>query len=158
MFEKKEAVKQQKTEQATENVSNLPAKSQVNFDTMLPADISDDDYLSDVFKEMAARHKAQKSHEITANYLTFDDWQKGEERHYIFAGMTTMQVPDRETGEMKEMAAVKLVDENRAQWITGATVVVSSLKKLDKVFAPVTIQCNGKAKGKGYYDIRVFSY
>lgn len=88
---------------------------------------------------------------MVSEYLKFSDWYEGELRSFIYNGQTTF-IDDQ--GEVKE--AVLLIDRKKKSFITGAAVLVSSLKKLASPY-PVKVKYNGKRKGANgtYFDLEV---
>ena len=108
-----------------------------------------------LFAEMEAKTTGNLQ-ELTANYLSFNDWKVGEERNYIFTAMTTFNKP--ETGEV--MAACILMNKQRENFIVASKVIVGNLMKIDKIPCPIRIKSNGKVKGANgsYYSLQVFTF
>lgn len=106
------------------------------------------------FEAMFKHAKSSKGVEITAEYLDLS--QLETETNYIFAflGMTTFN------GDNGTQPAVRLVDEDKTQYILASKVVVGACEKIETAPAMIGITVHGKKKsGAGsYYDCTVVRY
>ena len=93
--------------------------------------------------------------ELTGAMFSFDDWKEGDEKDFIFKGMTTFT--DKTSGEIKP--AAKLVGRDGIAYIAPAFIIVKSLEKLETIPAPVRIRYNGKKKGTNgtYNNCNIFT-
>jgi hypothetical protein len=128
----------------------------VNLEAIMPGDLGDDSVVDNVFDQIATRRKSNTLAEVTSNYLKLEDFHENEERAFIFTDMGKMEIEDKNTGDGKTIEVVNLLDENRQRLSCGAAVVVSALKKVDKIPCGIIIRVEGKKPGKDYYNARVF--
>ena len=121
-----------------------------NAQMELPAKVGDAN-LNDIFDSLESKETQFK--ELTANYIDFKEFEKGEERAYVCKGKTCFTTKD---GEQKP--AVSLIDRNGTTWICASTVVVNSLDKVESFPVGCKIKVNGKVKSaKGeYWSVQVF--
>ena len=117
--------------------------------------LENDEVLDKLFDTVEGK-KANQGQELTSDYLDLNTFQDHEERNYIFTGMTTFTKPD--TGEV--IPAVNLLSKERKNYICASTLIVQSLRKVEKLPCAVRIQVNGKKKGQkgSYFDVRVFVF
>lgn len=146
----KDQPKIEKTVATNEQLANL-----------LPIHINEDGVLDSIFNRMDAT-ETKDMMEATSNYLDMAAWEGKdalEGKDFVFTGLTNFNTVDKQSGETKTMPAVQLVDREGKQWIFAGAVVVSALKRVEKMPCPVRIVRGAMKKASGggsYYDSRVF--
>lgn len=152
--------KEKKAETPNENpVTNTESKNEmkkIDPAALMPHDLGDDEVLDNVFEQLNEGMAKRTLSEATSDYLRLEDFKDKEERKYVFLNISKMEIEDKNTGEMKEIEVAQLLDEGRQRLSCGAAVVVSSLKKVDKIPCGIVIRVEGKKPGKDYYNARVF--
>ena len=142
------------TKEVENKNTGLEKVSKEKLDMMMPDDLNEDDFLNAVFDTLEGTD-AKELVEVTSNYLDMKTWDDEEAKigkGFIFTGMTVLTI------DGKDIPAVKLLDRNRKAWVFGGAVVVSALKKVDKIPVPVKITRGNMVKtaNGSYYDCRVF--
>lgn len=145
--------------QSETTVTNTESKNgmkKIDPAVLMPHDLGDDQVLDNVFEQLKEGMIKKTLTEATSDYLRLEDFKDKEERRYIFLNISKMEIENKNTGETKEIEVAQLLDENRQRLCCGAAVVVSSLKKVDKIPCGIIIRVEGKRPGKDYYNARVF--
>lgn len=127
----------------------------VDVAMLMPHDLGDEDVLDNVFNQLEDGKTKRTLSEVTSDYLRLEDLNEGRDYPFIFTGMGRMSIVDKNTGEEKEIEVVNLLSKERQSLSCGAAVVVSALKKVDKIPCGIIISVTGKKPGKDYYNARV---